>query len=491
MRRCASILATAAFLVSVAAAEDPASFVLAVWRHGDRSPTECFPSDASKCAERWPDGFGMLTALGMNMGFNLGKTLRQRYVESFNLISGNYTRKSILVRSTDFDRTLQTAQSVMTGLFPPGTGPRQANGSPGLTPSYLQPVPEHTVPQVDDSLLLAYSSATCPAVSAADRAEQAQNNAEWAQASAQWDTVKDAVQAATQLPPSALTVNAMFAAWDVAVCDISHNFSLPTGMQGNASLLTTMQQVADFTLQHLFATLLQQQLTAGLLVADMVNRLQAAQAGAVQPGWDPSSYPKDDQNDTLVRLGPRMYGYSAHDTTLTALLSALGVYNGPHPPYASSVVLEGVARQASPAVRGGAATVWSVRGFYNTGQSVGDGAFGPQQLLSLPCSQRLASSTLRAQGVLPAGECTVDDFAAHYAAVALTTEQWTTACNGAPSPSPSPAVHWAASQIETTAGVGVGSFFAGALLLGTIFWCVRRRSAPAERDTLLEKAGYA
>jgi lysosomal acid phosphatase len=74
----------------------------------------------------------------------LGVLMRSRYIDTYSMITANYTRQDVYVRSTDYDRTLISAQSLLQGLFPPGTGPIAQDGQPGLTIDDLQPVPIHT-----------------------------------------------------------------------------------------------------------------------------------------------------------------------------------------------------------------------------------------------------------------------------------------------------------------------------------------------------------
>ena len=39
-----------------------------LYRHGDRSPIESFPTDPNRNASIWPDGYGQLTKVGLSEG---------------------------------------------------------------------------------------------------------------------------------------------------------------------------------------------------------------------------------------------------------------------------------------------------------------------------------------------------------------------------------------------------------------------------------------
>jgi len=53
------------------------------------------------------------------MLYYLGELVRKRYTMEYNLLSPNYTNDEIYVRSTDFDRTLMSVLSLLSGTFPP------------------------------------------------------------------------------------------------------------------------------------------------------------------------------------------------------------------------------------------------------------------------------------------------------------------------------------------------------------------------------------
>jgi hypothetical protein len=125
---------------------------------------------------RWSQGPGELTPLGMRQHYLIGYELRNRYVIQSQVLSENFTATEIYVRSTDVNRTLQSAYSQLQGLYPEGTGPSlselslQATAVPPIRvtnltniqdelgqaalPSFLQPEPVHTVSNNHDLLLL-------------------------------------------------------------------------------------------------------------------------------------------------------------------------------------------------------------------------------------------------------------------------------------------------------------------------------------------------
>ena len=77
--------------------------------------------------------FGQLTAIGIEQQHNLGRFLRGRYG---TILNTTYIASEFVVRSTDVDRTLMSAQSNLAGLYP------SLNISDGRVP--FQPIPIHT-----------------------------------------------------------------------------------------------------------------------------------------------------------------------------------------------------------------------------------------------------------------------------------------------------------------------------------------------------------
>lgn len=140
------------FLFSIPAASFSAEkliFALDLIRHGDRTPISTIPS----VPYRWEIGLGQLTAEGMRQEFEMGKQFRKRYVEQTHLLPAHYQRETMYVFSTDYERTLMSAESLLMGLYPPGTGPMTDDNKAGLPRSY-QPIPIHSAPTQSDHMII-------------------------------------------------------------------------------------------------------------------------------------------------------------------------------------------------------------------------------------------------------------------------------------------------------------------------------------------------
>lgn len=82
--------------------------------------------------------------VGKQEVYELGQYLRAKYQK---LIGTHYTPNKVYIRSTDFDRTLMSAQLVAAGLFPP------SDDQVWMEQLNWQPVPIHSVPLNQEHLL--------------------------------------------------------------------------------------------------------------------------------------------------------------------------------------------------------------------------------------------------------------------------------------------------------------------------------------------------
>lgn len=126
-------------------------FALDLIRHGDRTPIGVIP----KAPHAWAEGLGQLTARGMQQEFQLGVKLHKQYIQNTSLLPSHYVAETMHVRSTDYDRTLMSAQSLLMGLYPPGSGPKLPNSDQSALPSAFQPIPIHTRPITEEPDLFA------------------------------------------------------------------------------------------------------------------------------------------------------------------------------------------------------------------------------------------------------------------------------------------------------------------------------------------------
>lgn len=120
--------------------EDPGTLrsVALIYRHGVISPKYNMP----KVPAHWPMGFKQLTEIGQRQMYEEGQALRRKYVEEAGFIDGQYKASEVYVRASRTDRSVQTAQMLVRGLY-------SAAGStqdPASTPVRIQTAPLHSDP---------------------------------------------------------------------------------------------------------------------------------------------------------------------------------------------------------------------------------------------------------------------------------------------------------------------------------------------------------
>lgn len=290
-----------------ASAERKLVYVTVLFRHGDRSPIKIFPTDPHKESD-WPQGFGQLSQEGMRQHYELGSFLRNRYK---GFLNESYDRHEIKVRSTDYDRTLMSAEANLAGLYPPAG--RQIF-SEDLK---WQPIPVHTVPMSEEKLL-SFPRGDCP------RFEQLRNETEQTQEFLNITTTyKDIIELVkTKTGLNDTNVESIWSIYDTLFCESRHNMSAPDWV--TPDVMESLGVLKNFGFQAMFGVYKQQEksrLQGGVLLGEIVKNL--------------SKMAVPDPNQRL-----KMMMLSAHDTTVTALQSSMNVFNGRQPPYASCQIFE-------------------------------------------------------------------------------------------------------------------------------------------------------
>ncbi|KAL1492963.1 hypothetical protein ABEB36_011119 [Hypothenemus hampei] len=119
MRSMRFLIVLPIFWVSLSASSaDTLKQVHVVFRHGGRNPDESSltPDCPYKNESYYPEGYGQLTNQGKLTEYNIGVRLRKRY-DSF--LTDTWNINYIEARTTDTNRTKQSLELVLAGLYPP------------------------------------------------------------------------------------------------------------------------------------------------------------------------------------------------------------------------------------------------------------------------------------------------------------------------------------------------------------------------------------
>jgi acid phosphatase len=304
MKKFVTAITLFVLLIPVAYSQGKLVFVSLVTRHGDRAPF----ANIKNANYDWGTSLSELTAIGMNQEYNLGRQLRKRYVEQFKLLPKNYQNQSIYVLSSHTNRTVESAQSLLMGLYPPGTGPVLGNGKAAIK-DRVQLVPIMTL--TADSKLLQFPYPKYLAV----LKKYVYNSPAWQNKTkevapnfAKWQKI---------LGNKISGLDDILVIGDVLIVAKAHDKPLPKGLSqddANKIIALTSRGLADqFKSQKV------SYIMGGKITNRIISDLDKAAVGK-------SKY--------------KMTYYSGHDLTLLEIMGTLGVPLEKAPGYASNLQFE-------------------------------------------------------------------------------------------------------------------------------------------------------
>ena len=280
-------------------------FAIDVIRHGDRGPI----TDLASAPHKWPQGLGELTPEGMNQEYQLGRKFHERYIAKEHLLPEKFDVETMYVRSSDIDRTLMSAECTLLGLYPMGTGPMTDAGTEGA-PARFQPIPIHTRPRDMDDLLVPDANKDVPKIyddyvfntpEWKDRVAKESNNFE------RWGKLAGSPLKAPRQ---------MVGIGDTIFIRKIHHVPMPEGMTEEDA--QKMMAFGEWAFAEIFKPAEVGQVTGGNLLKAIAKHLNE------------SSKNKADAKLKYVL-------YSAHDSTISAVLSAMKAPAKVRPPYSSDL----------------------------------------------------------------------------------------------------------------------------------------------------------
>eukprot|EP00088_Acartia_fossae_P068667 TRINITY_DN8752_c0_g1_i1.p1 TRINITY_DN8752_c0_g1~~TRINITY_DN8752_c0_g1_i1.p1 ORF type:complete len:419 (+),score=82.51 TRINITY_DN8752_c0_g1_i1:162-1418(+) len=274
-----------------------------VYRHGERTPINPYPTDPYKDRSFWPIGFGQLTAKGKERHYELGQWLRKRYS---GFLNDQYNVDEIYVRSTDVDRTLMSAESNLAGLYPPV---KRWNADINW-----QPIPVHTVPQSEDALLS--SHAECP------RFTQLQEELKHSQDFK--NIYNDNIGLFSYISKNAgqniTDVVELDYVYDTLFIEHNNNMTLPEWAQ-RVFNNPKFKELRDFSFTIDTYTPELKRLKGGPFIKKVLADCDKVIDGSLEPSKR------------------KMFMYSGHDTTVAPILHTLDLFEPPVAPYYAATIL--------------------------------------------------------------------------------------------------------------------------------------------------------
>ncbi|GAB1605782.1 lysosomal acid phosphatase-like isoform X1 [Argonauta hians] len=268
-----------------------------LFRHGDRTSTGTIHVQNNPSVI---NGKGHLTEIGTKQNLNLGSYFRNRY---HGFLSSNPTNE-IRLESSPVPRCVQSAQALVDGLYlDHQTTERHTSDTPRLLTIHSRP---------QDDYMLSFAR-KCPLYT---HLYTQRLNTVGKQILMDNQKFINFISNKTGVDTD---LKKMWMVADIFSCWKAHNLSLPPWV--NESVMKTLQKLHDNKFNLMFGSPKMARLKGGPLLKQIISNM-----------------------DNLIiknqRSKTKLYFYSGHDATVSALLNALKVSNEMSPPYAASVIVE-------------------------------------------------------------------------------------------------------------------------------------------------------
>lgn len=224
------------------------------------------------------------------------------------LLPPHYQVDTVYVRSTERDRTMMSAQSLLLGLYPPGVGPVLADNTPAL-PAQIQPIPIHVIPSAQDKALIIdlrtneFSELLANYVFT--RADWQQKSAEWSSQYPRWSQLTGTnIENMMDIVSVGDTLNTY----------MIHDIALPEGLSSDEA--KTIIAAGNWIL----ATLFKPRQVGDTVGKEALNEIKEHLQRIVEQ-----------------KTKAKFVLLSAHDVTLLGVMSALHIPLDSAPPYASDL----------------------------------------------------------------------------------------------------------------------------------------------------------
>ncbi|XP_031636577.1 prostatic acid phosphatase-like [Contarinia nasturtii] len=285
---------------------DQLIFAHIIYRHGNRSPLKSYLNDPYNSKLFWPNGLnGQLTQKGLKAHLELGKYLRKRYYKLLD--DGKYDADKVYIRSSDYDRTILSANANLLGFFP------IEEHEVWTDELRWRPIPIHTVPKKLDHIV----SSERPCARYNKAFKEIFNLPEYLAYRSKAERYTKLIMDNTK--PKNVTEE--FSVWEALYTQYLENLTLPSWTEDMMNSDSTMSIFIRHLFKMLTHTTEMKKLKSGFLLKEMLERFAEKAEAKLSPDH-------------------RLYIYSGHDNTISNLLNALNLYDSHMPPYASCLFFE-------------------------------------------------------------------------------------------------------------------------------------------------------